>query len=173
MEWIREKRPINKVYPDEKNPRRISKLQAQGLKTSLQKFGQCEPIVLNVSGKVLGGHQRLKLMRSLGYSHIDVYFPTEPLTTEEERELSIRLNKNIGYFDDDLLANNWECKELLKLGFGMAEMQLEAVPNQKKPPNKFKFIISCTDAIQLELIEKYIAPLIEEHIGASYRVRIT
>lgn len=171
--WNLQKHKIKDIFPNEKNPRNMSKRQVKELGISLQKFGLCEPIVINTTGKVLGGHQRLKLLRSFRYDHVDVYVPDRLLTEEEEDELTIRLNKNIGFWDDDRLANHWSCEMLLQSGFNMEELQIESIPDQKKPKTRFKFIISCANEMQLELIEKFIAPLIEEHIGATYRVRIT
>ncbi len=172
MKWTLQTRKIEEIYLNEKNPRKISKYQAKELGISLQKFGLCQPIVINTTGKVLGGHQRVKLMHSLGYATIDVYVPSNPLTEEEEEELSIRLNKNVGSFDFDLLANHWDCEMLLSSGFSMDELQLESVPDQKTPPTKFTITIMCTNQDQLEIIEQYIAPLVQEYIGASYKVRI-
>ncbi len=125
MDWNLQKLKIDEVFPNEQNPRRISKRQTKELKESLRKFGLCQPIVVNDSGKVLGGHQRLKLLRSLGYTTIDVYVPSQSLTQEEEEELSIRLNKNVGDWDYDILANSWDPEKLCEWGFTAPELDID------------------------------------------------
>ena len=44
------------------------------------------------------------------------------LTYEKERELNIRLNKNTGKFDYDILANLYDADELKDYGFTDAEL---------------------------------------------------
>jgi len=125
MDWNLQKLKIDEVFPNEQNPRRISKRQTKELKESLRKFGLCQPIVVNDSGKVLGGHQRLKLLRSLGYTTIDVYVPSQSLTQEEEEELAIRLNKNVGDWDYDILANCCDPEKLCQWGFTAPELDID------------------------------------------------
>jgi DNA modification methylase len=74
------------------------------------------------------------------------------LTEEEERELNLRLNKNIGQWDYDLLANFDE--ELLKgIGFESAELdkifQLDAKPEDDDVPEIRKTDIKLGDMFQL------------------------
>lgn len=125
MKWSFEKRSIEDIYSNEGNPRRISKRQAQELENSIRKFGLCQPIVLNHNGKIIGGHQRFRSLRALGYDTVDAYIPSSPLTKEEENELSIRLNKNVGDWDFDVLANNWNPESLCEWGFTQEELGID------------------------------------------------
>jgi ParB-like chromosome segregation protein Spo0J len=102
--------------------------QYEDLKSSLEKFGLVDPIIINADNTVVGGHQRLRIMRELGAE----YVPTVRvnLSKEDEKELNIRLNKNTGEFDLDVLANNFEVDELkdwgfkdVELGFNIDKMQ--------------------------------------------------
>ncbi len=172
MKWNLESRKISEVYPNVKNPRSMGKRQAEELEVSLKKFGLCQPIVLNSEGTILGGHQRVRAMRALGHIDVDVYVPTSPLTQEEEEELSIRLNKNIGDWDFDLLANHWEPEKLLEWGFCMEELHLEALPEPQEAPKKFSLTIMCPDQSQLELIEKQVATIVKDFDGARYKVKV-
>jgi ParB-like chromosome segregation protein Spo0J len=57
------------------------------------------------------------------------YPPTIPcvmldLSKEEERELNIRLNKNTGEFDMDILANEFDIDELTDWGFKHIDLDL-------------------------------------------------
>ena len=123
-----EKVKISELNPAEYNPRRMTNKQYEDLKNSLEKFGLVDPIIINSDNTVVGGHQRLRIMRELGTE----YVPTVRvnLSKEDEKELNIRLNKNTGEFDLDVLANNFEVDELkdwgfkdVELGFNIDKMQ--------------------------------------------------
>ena len=57
---------INNLNPAEYNPRQISNKQYEDLKASIDKFGLVDPIIINSDNTVIGGHQRLKVLRELG-----------------------------------------------------------------------------------------------------------
>ena len=117
-------RKINELIQSEYNPRKITKVQQEDLKNSLEKFGVVDPIIINVNTErkniVIGGHQRLKIWQELGNDEI----PCNELnlTLEKEKELNIRLNKNGGSFDDDLLVKYFEYEELIDWGFHASEI---------------------------------------------------
>ena len=118
-----EKIKINKLKPAEYNPRQISKKQYKELKQSIEKFGLVDPIIINENGYiVIGGHQRLKICKELKYKEVGCVILN--LSKEKERELNIRLNKNTGEFDFDLLANQFEIEELTDWGFKEIELGL-------------------------------------------------
>jgi hypothetical protein len=172
LQWKLETRNIKEVVPNDKNPRKISKKATKDLETSIRKFGLCQPIVLNRDGKILGGHQRVRALETLGYTTIDVIIPHKNLTKKEEDELTIRLNKNMGIWDIDLLANHWEPKELCEWGFSMEELGIESIPDQQEQPKKFAISIDCIDQDQLDLIEKHIANIVNDFSGAKYKVKV-
>jgi len=93
------------------NPRQITDKQAKDLKASLDKFGVADPIIINTDNTIIGGHQRKKILETLmGVDpdfEIDVRVPDRELTIDEMRELNVRLNKNTGEFDLDILANKF------------------------------------------------------------------
>ena len=120
--WRLEKRSLSDLKPNPKNPRQLNKEQAKHLETSLSKFGQCEPIVITQDGFIIGGHQRCATLKSLKEKQADVYIPSRELTEKEIEELSIRLNKNTGEWDFDILANEWEIGDLLEWGFDAEEL---------------------------------------------------
>ncbi|MFA5129219.1 MAG: site-specific DNA-methyltransferase [Patescibacteria group bacterium] len=85
------KKNISELIPDPENPRFITEDSLEGLKTSIQTFGYVEPIVWNkCTGHVVGGHQRLKALQSLGEKEVDVL--TVDLSEKDERKLNITLN---------------------------------------------------------------------------------
>ena len=115
-----EKVKIAELNPAEYNPRRMTNKQYEDLKNSLEKFGLVDPIIINADNTVVGGHQRLRIMRELGAELVPVVRVN--LSKEDEKELNIRLNKNTGEFDLDVLANNFEIDELKDWGFKDVEL---------------------------------------------------
>ncbi len=72
------------------------------LKTSIEQFGNVEPIVWNRrTGNVVGGHQRLAVLKSMGYESVPC--SVVDLDEEEEKLLNIALNKIKGEWDYDKL----------------------------------------------------------------------
>jgi ParB-like chromosome segregation protein Spo0J len=56
---------VSDLKPAPYNPRRIDPAAMHGLTKSLERFGDVQPIVWNKrSGLVVGGHQRLKILKS-------------------------------------------------------------------------------------------------------------
>jgi DNA modification methylase len=124
IEWCLEERNIKDLHENPNNPRRLSKHQAAHLKESLIKFGVCEPIVINPDGLIIGGHQRCKTLKGLKKKIVQVYVPNRNLNEKEIAELTIRLNKNTGDWDFDILANSWDPKDLINWGFTEDELEI-------------------------------------------------
>ena len=118
------KRKITELIAAEYNPRKINKVQEQDLKDSLTRFGLVDPIIININKErkniVIGGHQRLKVWADLGNTEIDCN--ELDLTLDKERELNIRLNKNGGSFDDELVKEYFDYEELTEWGFTPDEL---------------------------------------------------
>lgn len=112
-------RKIDDLIGAEYNPRELTEKQYSDLKDSLMRFGLVDPILVNVNPErkdiLIGGHQRLKVWKALGNDTISTI--ELDLTLEKEKELNIRLNKNSGQFDKDMLANLFDTSELLEWGF--------------------------------------------------------
>ena len=97
-----------------------------------------DPIIINKNNTVIGGHFRLKILKEKGINEIDVRVPDIELTEEQEKELNLRLNKNLGEWDIDALSNFDE--DMLKdVGFTSEELdkifQLET-HNEDDVPEK-------------------------------------
>jgi ParB-like chromosome segregation protein Spo0J len=124
---------INSLKPAQYNPRQISNKQYEDLKASMEKFGCVDPIIINInperSNVVVGGHQRLRILRELGAEKVPTV--SVNLSEEDERELNVRLNKNTGQWDMDLLSNfdivdlkEWGFKDI-ELGFNIDKIEEE------------------------------------------------
>jgi ParB-like chromosome segregation protein Spo0J len=117
-----ESKLIKDLKPATYNPRQISTKQFKDLKESIKKFGLVDPIIVNKNNTVIGGHQRLKICKEL--KHIEIDCVVLDLSKEEERELNIRLNKNTGDFDMDILANEFDIDELTDWGFKHIDLDI-------------------------------------------------
>jgi DNA modification methylase len=121
INWLNEKRKISDLNPAPYNPRQLTEKQAADLGKSLDRFDLADPIIINRNNTIIGGHQRINILRLRGVEEIDVRVPERDLTEEEERELNVRLNKNLGEWDFDALANFDE--DMLKdIGFEGKEL---------------------------------------------------
>ena len=98
-----EKANINNLISPEWNPRQITPEELEKLQTSLEEFGYIEPIIVNdVNNHIVGGNQRAKALKQLGYDEVDVvYVHIEDLA--KEKACNVALNKISGDWDNDKL----------------------------------------------------------------------
>lgn len=100
-------KPIDDLIPAIYNPRKDLKpddSEYKKLKKSFQEFGYVEHIVWNEkTGRVVGGHQRLKVLRELGVKEIDVV--VVDLSDDKEKALNLALNKIQGDWDTPKLKD--------------------------------------------------------------------
>jgi DNA modification methylase len=88
---IIETKAILELVPAPYNPRAISQDALAGLQASVERFGLVEPVVWNRrTGRVVGGHQRLKALQALGETETQVV--VVDLDEIEEKALNVALN---------------------------------------------------------------------------------
>lgn len=95
---------ITKLKPAEYNPRKDLKPEDeeyQKIKRSIIEFGYVAPVIVNSDMTVIGGHQRLKVLKHLGYDEIECVILD--ITKTEEKALNIALNKISGEWDEEKL----------------------------------------------------------------------
>jgi ParB-like chromosome segregation protein Spo0J len=124
IEWTLEKRLIKDLIPHPKNPRTLTKEQFKQIKASIDQFGLIEKIIINSDGTIIGGHQRVEVLKKDKVKEVDCWVPYEQLDDKQVEELMIRLNRNHGEFDFEMLANEFEVPDLLDWGFSIQEMEL-------------------------------------------------
>ncbi len=116
--------PISELRPSDYNPRKWNEAQIVALKESLQRFGVLDPLICNSAlGReniVIGGHFRLKVAKDMGLKEMPVVYVNIP-EIEREKELNIRLNKNLGEFDLAILKDFGE-NFLKDVGFDTIEL---------------------------------------------------
>jgi ParB-like chromosome segregation protein Spo0J len=123
IQWKTEKRRVSSLFPAAYNPRKISEKGKADLVASVDRFGRVEPIAINTDGTVIGGHQRLAIYVEKGLKDVEVVVPSRKLTKKEEKELNLRLNKNLGEWDWSKLGMFGE-ELLLDIGFDSGELMV-------------------------------------------------
>ena len=103
---IIEKKNTADLLPADYNPRKDLKpgdAEYEKLKRSIKQFGYVEPVIWNqTTGRVVGGHQRLKVLMDMGMTEVDCVVVA--MDEEKEKALNIALNKISGDWDKDKLA---------------------------------------------------------------------
>lgn len=101
------------------NPRKWDDAKKAQLRESIERFGLVDPIIVNSAPErkdvVIGGHARLAVAKELGYKSVPVVYVLIP-DLEKEKELNLRLNKNTGEWDLELLKE-FDLGVLLDVGF--------------------------------------------------------
>ena len=115
----------NDLVMAEYNPRQLTKDQYTQLKDSINRFGLVDPLIVNKNKDrkniLVGGHQRLRIAKEIGLESIPCV--EIDLSYDQEKELNIRLNKNVGEWDYDALANYFDVGKLTEWGFSNDELQ--------------------------------------------------
>lgn len=146
MKWHLEKRLLKELTPHPKNPRRLSKLQSKHLQQSIDSFGMIDKPIINTDGMIIGGHQRVALLKKTkNCKDIDCWVPDSPLTEKQCDELNIRLNRNNGEFDWDILGNDWNLEELIEWGFEEKDIMLPEEVETKPKKNKTESKTICPE----------------------------
>ena len=105
MEW--KTLSVDTLRPAAYNPRKKLKAgdkEYEKIKNSILEFGYVEPIIVNYDMTVIGGHQRLTVLKDLGYTEVqcvEVHIEDE----NKVKALNIALNKITGAWNEQLLAD--------------------------------------------------------------------
>ncbi len=117
--------PITNLNPALYNPRKWDKEATKKLRESLERFGFVDPILVNGAPDrmniVIGGHFRLKVAKDMGMTEVPVVYLHIP-DIEKEKELNLRLNRNTGTWDYDLLKA-FDTNFLQDVGFDALDLQ--------------------------------------------------
>lgn len=98
---------VDALRPAAYNPRKKLKAgdkEYEKIKNSILEFGYVEPIIVNYDMTVIGGHQRLTVLKDLGYTEVqcvEVHIEDE----NKVKALNIALNKITGSWNEQLLAD--------------------------------------------------------------------
>jgi len=125
-----QKLKINQLKPAEYNPRKKLEKTDEAykrIKASIEEFGFVDPIIVNIrTMTVIGGHQRLEILKDLNHEEVECVVLN--LDEKQEKKLNLSLNKNTGYWDNDKLEQLFDDlglseQELFATGFSMSEVE--------------------------------------------------
>jgi len=129
--------PIETLKPALYNPRKWDKEAVNQLKESIKKYGVVDALIVNSASNrkniVIGGHFRLSVLKELGFIKAPVVYVNIP-DINKEKELNIRLNKNTGEFDWNLLA---KFDETFLSGIGFSSEELDEIFQVEENPEVF------------------------------------
>lgn len=154
-----ETKNICDLIPASYNPRadlQPGSREYEDLKKSIQKYGYCDPIIFNErTGRVVGGHQRLKVLQEMGNETVDV--SVVDLDETQEKQLNTALNKISGKWDNvklselmkelsnvDDLFTGFSDDEMKKLAFGEEGLQ-GMILNEKEIDISHKTVDAATE----------------------------
>jgi len=125
------------INPD--NPRLIKDDKFKKLVASIKDFPKMmflRPIVIDDTMTILGGNMRYKALQEAGFTEIPDEWvkQAKDLTEEEKKRFVIEDNMPFGEWDWDILANNFEIKDLLEWGFDEKELKIEQDIEEDEAP---------------------------------------
>ncbi len=155
---------INTVTPDPSNARRHSQRNVDAIKSSLRRFGQQRPIIVDGQDVVRAGNGTLAAALQLGWKQIAIV--RSELSGPEMTAFAIADNRTaeLAEWDDDVLAA--ELGGLQEDGIDLAELgftdrDLKKLLGDDLPGGdggadaKFLIVVTCTtEADQARLIER-------------------
>ena len=97
---------IATMIPASYNPRKKLKpgdSEFEKIKNSITEFGYVDPVIVNKDLTVIGGHQRLTVLKELGYTEINCI--VIDIDKTKEKALNLALNKISGEWNKELLAD--------------------------------------------------------------------
>ena len=148
---------LKDIKPNPNNPRLIKDAKFAKLVKSIKDFPkmmELRPIIIDDNNIVLGGNMRLKALKELKYKDIpDTWTKSaKDLTEEEARRFIIADNIGFGEHDWDILANEWDAKELEEWGlegFPFEDEVLEAEEDDYTEPDKMQVDVVLGDLIEI------------------------
>ena len=109
---------LNKVIPNDSNPRLIKDNKFRKLVKSIKDFPQMlelRPIVVDENMIILGGNMRFKACQEAGLKEVWIDI-AEGLTEEQKKEFIVKDNVGFGEWDWDMLGNEWDNTKLGEWG---------------------------------------------------------
>jgi hypothetical protein len=118
---------ISKIQENKKNPRIIKGYKFEKLVKSIKDFPkmmELRPIIVNDQNVILGGNMRYKAAVEAGLTEVFIV-QAKDLTEKQQEEFIIKDNSSFGEWDWDLLANEWEVKELSDWGLDLPKIYFD------------------------------------------------
>lgn len=118
---------ISEVKLNPKNPRLIKDYKFEKLVKSIKDFPEMlklRPIVVNENNIILGGNMRYRASVDAGLQEVYIV-QAENLSEKQQEEFVIKDNSSFGEWDWDILANEWDIKELSDWGLDLPKIYFD------------------------------------------------
>lgn len=116
--------PTSELNPALYNPRIWDESALKQLCESIERFGFLDPVIANNHSSranvLIGGHMRLAAAKKLGLEQVPVVF-VSIADVAREKELNLRLNRNTGQWDFEMLKE-FDVELLLDVGFNDSDL---------------------------------------------------
>ena len=154
--------PIDSISPDPSNARRHPQRNLDQIKSSLRRFGQQKPIVVDATNTVRAGNGTLAAAKALGWETIQIV--RSDLEKTELTAFAIADNRSaeLAEWDAEILSVTLSDPEIGDVGFLDEEIRkltgqlLESSPSLEMPAEKWLIVVTCKDeADQAELLERF------------------
>lgn len=133
ISWEKGVYKVSNLKPHPLNPRKFTEKGLADLEASIKSIGKAQPLNINKDGVVLSGNARLQVLQKMGIEEIDCYIANRKLTDREEKEVLIRLNKNVaGVFDLDILGSEFVEEDLIEFGFTEEELNIDSIDTDEE-----------------------------------------
>lgn len=149
INWVTTHVLVRDLQEYQDNPRRINKRDFDKLVKSIEEDGYHQRILVNTDNMIIGGHSRKKALLAAGFREndvIEVLKASRALTEYEFKRLNIRDNLIFGEFDFDILANNFELRDLEDWGLDLKlfpEICMPNDPEEEKEEEKDENKVIC------------------------------
>jgi hypothetical protein len=154
--------PIASLSPDPANARRHPQRNLDQIKSSLQRFGQQKPIVVDSSNIVRAGNGTLAAAKALGWKTIAAVRSELPKTELTAYAITDNRSAELAEWDAEILSATLADTEIGDVGFSTAEIDkllgrpMEQFTGQELPAEKWLIVVTCKDeADQAEMLERF------------------
>ena len=125
---------INKLKPNQANPRIIKDKKFKKLIKSIKEFPEMlnlRPIVVDEDMTILGGNMRYKACIDAGLKEVPVTI-AKGLTDAQKQEFIVKDNVGFGEWEWDMLANEWDSVQLAEWGLDVWENQDDVIEEEEE-----------------------------------------
>ena len=175
---VKMNKPIDKIFPHPKNPRLIRNEKYLEQKKSIEETPEMmdlRPVIIDEDDIILGGHQRWRACKELGWKDVPVMQYTREKHLKSESftkfnktyelvcaEIVIKDNTHYGQFDYDILANEWDVHPLVDWGIDVWQPETDlnldeffSDPDPQEEQNKYKIILEYNEDEYNKMMEAF------------------
>ena len=153
--------PISSLSEDPSNARKHPTRNLEQIKSSLRRFGQQKPIVVDATNTVRAGNGTLAAARALGWTTIQIVRSELPRTELTAYAIADNRSAELAEWDADVLAATLADAEIGDVGFldaEIAKLTKDAAdePSVPMPEEQWMVLVACeSEAQQAELLERF------------------